>query len=278
VTRAGDEVGPARAFRRRTSHHRKQRAPIPEGALAPFVNDYVLEGFNTRWYPNGRLESFSEAAWSTTLAKYRSMEAHTRAPRILILEGMGPHPGEEANATGSYRAPTPLDISMQRMAAGTALLGDGFYEYDLFDMRSAPQFFDEQLVGADGVTVDTEEGKGCLGRPVGPAVELAKDARAVRQMPEAVTVTAGAGKELVVDCGVAAGAGRRQYVLEFDRMLAETATFSPEVHVYQGGKRCDETSLYCLTKGAAGHARIHATAATGERVVFSISCRAAAYR
>ena len=55
---------------------------------------------------------------------------------------------------------------------GTTLLGDGFYEYDLWECWSAPHWFDEYTVNENGVAVEDRKYKGYLGQPLGDAVEL----------------------------------------------------------------------------------------------------------
>jgi hypothetical protein len=146
--------------------------PYPELLLAPYVNGYTFEGFNHPWYEDKGPGGFSEARWGEMVSNYRQMEATLRKPAAVLLEAVGPNPQMGAELSGSYHGPTAGDVRIQRLALGTALLGDGSYEYDVFHNLDAPVLFDEWLVGPDGASVDTAAGKGWLGQALGPAVEL----------------------------------------------------------------------------------------------------------
>jgi len=146
----------------------------PELSLASYINGYVFESWNTPWYASNILQP-NEGLWKRSLNDYFLAEENTRPPHLNILEATG-HEGEvvmgDEEVDRDYLEPTEQDIKRHRFAMGTTLLSDGFYEYDLYDMRSPPYWFDEYSVNEDGVAVEDREYKGYLGMPLGDAVEL----------------------------------------------------------------------------------------------------------
>ena len=146
--------------------------PSPEIFIAALVNGYVFECFDKDWYASF-LPQPSEAGWRRTLDEYRMMQRDTRQPRINILEGCGRETTLGFGKTDrNYLEPTATDLVHHRLALGTALLDDGFYEYDLFDAGGAPFWFDEFTVDENGIAVENRRFKGYLGQPLGAAVEL----------------------------------------------------------------------------------------------------------
>jgi len=144
--------------------------PHPTIYLAPYVNGYIFECFDEAWDAEW-LSDRSEAGWRLILDEYFTMESESIAPRINILEGCG-RTGSSIDPERPYPDPTEEDIRTHRLALGTTLLGDGFYEYDLFDARSAPYWFDEFSVDGDGVAVEDRRHKGYLGLALDDAIEL----------------------------------------------------------------------------------------------------------
>src|SRR5436190_559690 len=144
--------------------------PIPALSLAPYVNGYLFECFNGNWDVSW-LPTQSQAGWRNLWDAYRAMQAATRLPRINTLEGCGKVEGNQA-ANPTHLAPTAKDLQTHRMGLATALLSDGFYEYDLFDARSAPYWFDEYSVNENGAAVEDRAKKGYLGQALAGAVEL----------------------------------------------------------------------------------------------------------
>ncbi len=146
----------------------------PELSLASYINGYIFESWNTPWYASNLLQP-NEGLWKRSLDEYFEAEENTRVPHLNILEAAG-HEGEIAlgdqEINRDYLEPTAQDINRHRFAMGTALLDNGFYEYDLYDMRSPPYWFDEYSVNDDGVAVEDREYKGYLGMPLSDAVEL----------------------------------------------------------------------------------------------------------
>jgi hypothetical protein len=143
----------------------------PYSSLAPYLDGYIFEILLDPWFMGG-LEP-NEGAWRTTLDLYYMAQERTQEPHLNILEAAG-HPlgMSDAPMDRNYLEPTAEDIYKQRLGLGTALLGDGFYEYDLFDNRAVPYWFDEYMVDEDGVAVEDPGCKGYLGMPLGDAVEL----------------------------------------------------------------------------------------------------------
>ncbi len=135
---------------------------FPETAMAPFVNGYIFECVNNGW-ENEYIPGRSEPAWRLILDEYFYMQAESVSPVINILQGCGNHQQME---------PTNQDLRSHRLTLGTALLSDGFYEYDLADNTSSPSWFDEYTVNPAGVAEEAAENKGYLGQALGDAIEL----------------------------------------------------------------------------------------------------------
>jgi hypothetical protein len=239
--------------------------PNPELLLAPYVNGYTFEWFNYEWYQSVVPNGFSEAHWGATLSNYRQMEATLRRPVAIIMEATGRNPQNASLVDRRYSKPSSRDIRVQRLAMGTALLGDGFYEYDLFDSLDAPLFFDEWLVDPDGASVDTAAGKGWLGQALGPAVELVSEERVIQRKPEA-RVGNRNGKELRMDCGKNTLGRPLQYVLEFDWSVEETLQSWSAVGYEFGDGRFDWTPINGLVSGTTGHTRVHVTVPGGQHL------------
>jgi hypothetical protein len=142
----------------------------PEIFLAPQVNGFIFEcideSWNSEWF-----SGFSEAGWRRAVDDYFMMQAETMMPHINIIEGCG-RTGSIVEPDHDYLEPSEEDISTHRFTLGTTLLGDGFYDYDLFDARSAPYWFDEFSVNKDGVAVEDRRHKGYLGLALNEAMEL----------------------------------------------------------------------------------------------------------
>jgi hypothetical protein len=151
----------------------------PDLCIAPYVNGFTFETWMDPWFGLGNdLPQPNEAAWVRSLMDYFTAQETTLSPHITILEAGG-HEGEMTfvgDVNRNYLEHTRLDLERNRLGLGTALLGDGFYEYDLYDMRSAPYWFDEYSVNNEGVAVEDMQYKGYLGMPLADAVEMASPA------------------------------------------------------------------------------------------------------
>jgi hypothetical protein len=151
----------------------------PDLCTAPYINGFTFETWMDPWFGlGGDLPQPNEAAWSRSLDDYFTALETTMAPHITVLEAGG-HEGEltfVGDVNRNYLEHTELDVERNRLGLGTALLGDGFYEYDLYDMRSAPYWFDEYSVNDEGVAIEDAQYKGYLGMPLGDAGELASPA------------------------------------------------------------------------------------------------------
>jgi hypothetical protein len=239
---------------------------IPERPLAPCLNGFIFEAFNYPWYFNRTANAFSEVGWSRSLSTYRDLERTCRKPTVLIMHATGLHQ-ETVSASRSYREPTPTDIRIQRLAIGTSLLGDGFYEYDLFDARSAPILFDEWSVDQSGHTVHGPEGKGWLGMALGPAVELVSDERVVVELARPVTLSPTMTDRFRAGVSQVLSEEPRQLIIEFDWEVTETLRAPFHMRAVHG----DDPDWMWINEsvvGAKGHERIHVTLNPGERGYF----------
>jgi hypothetical protein len=142
---------------------------LSELALAPYVNGYISECSNGQWNNTFR-PTYSAAAWRQALNSYLTMQKQVRQPQTMLLEScghtsIGVHTQQKVFATAD-------DIYQERFSLGTALLGDGFFDYDLWDAASAPYWFDEYSVDANGTAVEDLTKKGYLGAALTGATEL----------------------------------------------------------------------------------------------------------
>jgi uncharacterized protein (TIGR03437 family) len=156
----------------------------PQFALAPMVNGYTFECFNFTWNQAGApISSSSPGEWMVELDSYLRMVAASRPPQINVLEACGANGSDfnSVNVSHAYLTPTPEDLQRHRFSMGTALLGDGFYSYDLFWNTSAPYWFDEYSVDSSGNAVEDRAKKGYLGHPLTEATELTTPATPVLQ-------------------------------------------------------------------------------------------------
>jgi hypothetical protein len=151
--------------------------PAPQRALAPYVNGFLFEVFNIAWcYKcNGHP---SEAGWRRALDDYLYMDRHVQWPAINVVEGSG-QTGAFVMPDRAYAKPRPEDFRQHRLTLGTALLGNGFYEYDLFEGRSAPYWFDEYTVNSSGEAIEDPAFKGYLGKALADAEELLSPERVI---------------------------------------------------------------------------------------------------
>lgn len=158
---------------------------VPDFALAPLVNGFVWECFNNQWdQPSAPITSSSPARWRTMFETYLRMQAAELSPQTNIVEGCGQSAADlntGPNPSNHYLNPTTDDIWKHRFTMGTALLGSGFYEYDLKDPLGAPYWFDEFSVDSEGNAVEDRTKKGYLGQPLSDATELTTPATVVFQ-------------------------------------------------------------------------------------------------
>ena len=147
----------------------------PQFALAPMLNGYTFECFDLWWNQAGApVASSSPASWRVEFDSYLRMQTILRAPQLNIMQACGENAGDfnTENFSNAYLAPTSQDLQKHRLSMGTALLGNGFYEYALKDSLSAPYWFDEYSVDSNGNAIEDRSKKGYLGQPLSDAVEL----------------------------------------------------------------------------------------------------------
>jgi hypothetical protein len=147
----------------------------PQFAFDPMLNGYTFECFNSWWNQAGApAASSSAASWRVEFDSYLRMQAMLRPPQLNIMEACGVNAADvnTENFSTTYLAPTSQDLQKHRLSMGTALLGNGFYEYDLKDSLSAPYWFDEYSVNSSGNAIEDPQEKGYLGQPLTDAVEL----------------------------------------------------------------------------------------------------------
>jgi uncharacterized protein (TIGR03437 family) len=145
---------------------------LPELSLAPYVNGYTFEGFDTGWgLPDADGGSVTSAMWRAFLDQYLTMQNTARWPAINVMEGGGGL--ATPISSGGQVNPTSADLQHHRFAMSSALLGDGFYIYDLVGNLTTPYWYDEYSVDSSGMAVEDLNAKGYLGQALGGASELA---------------------------------------------------------------------------------------------------------
>jgi len=278
--------------------------PYPDIYLAPYVNGYVFEGWNAAWFAEW-VSPPSEPEWRRSLDAYFTIQEETVWPHINIIQGSGMvWTGSIPNPDRKYLEPTPRDLEQHRFTLGTTLLGDGFYEYDLFTARSAPFWFDEFTVDENGVAIEDRRYKGYLGMALDDALELASPSTEIWSenfetgaLPPEMWAQAGVYVSqleddiidgvgtLVIDNpdharGASIEAGTitdrialgsdKTYVVEFDWKILETIDQS--VHATLRAPSGQEIFWWWpgVVAGDAGKARFHATLAGSDDYSFVV--------
>jgi hypothetical protein len=287
-------VGMLQQFR--NSHGNQQlilgnNGPLPDLPLAPYVNGYIFEAANLTWNASWLPVVPSMAGWRNAFDAYQVMEATARTPRINLFHICGPLAA--SGVAQLYSTPTAEDLQRQRFGMGTALLGDGFYWYDLHGNLSAALWFDEYSVDSTGRAVQDTSHKGYLGQPLTDAQELTPPGSLIFQedfesgslpssfisnQPSAVYVsktkgdvisgqgslvlnnpdhTKGGYISVGTNTDVVQLAASNTYLLTFDWRIVETVDSSPGVAVYSigAGRTMDRVYLSGIVAGDSGTAR-----------------------
>jgi hypothetical protein len=241
---------------------------LPEREMARFINGYLMEGFNEQMFPSSEYPRFIESGWCKSLAAYRDILDTCLDPAIVVLEGWGEIPAR-FGVMNSKRAPTSLDIRMQRMALGTALLDDGFYEFDMVHSSSAPVIFDEWCVDPQGNSVYGNQGKGWLGAALGPAVEIRKNERLSLKNPKDICLSPRRWSNYLVSSRAVSMERKSEAILEFDWIVEETLEDSPTIEIRGGREKSEQFVFWDLAEGTHGHERIHVTVEPGANASFN---------
>ncbi len=270
----------------------------PHIAFSQYLNGYQFEDWDEGWYSE-HIER-SEAAWCQSISEYFYAQEHELSPQINILTLYGkPLGGGAGNPPHDWVEATSSQINQHRFGLGSALLGDGFYEFDLWDCRSAPTWFDEFSVDGEGVAVEDRNCKGYLGMPLGDPIELASTAATIWEedfesasMPSSITgdtrhiyvsqetedIVTGTGS-LVIDnpdhtttisyieastksSAVTLESGKT-YVIEFDWKILESLDDTFVVTISGSEGVVDAYWHNGEVQGDAGKTRFHVTLPTG---------------
>lgn len=154
--------------------------------VLPSLNGFMREVFSPyKIESNGEWDTDNAAGWYRIYQNYSIADTVARAPQMSALEFMGSGlgtPNGKLTANGLPDRTTELtarDYRRVRLGLTTALLGNGFFEYDLTDNTTAPLWFDEFAVDSSGSAVRSLSGKGYLGQPLGAPQELAGSSRVI---------------------------------------------------------------------------------------------------
>lgn len=224
--------------------------------LAPFVNGTFLRSFNWSWYEQQDPERFLESQWSGFFSDYQQYRTLHLDPSFVVLQGTPQFP---EGLPESKRTHDEVDLALNRMAFGTALLTDGFYEYDLVDGRSAPYFFDEMLVDSKGASTDTVEGKGYLGKALGEAEHLITNKTEVFSLAKPVILgDKGSKNKDLVTLRNKEGESK-QYLIEFDWKNLTTHTSQAGYTLSSSNTWKGYYNIPSQLEGASGHASFFIT-------------------
>lgn len=154
--------------------------------VLPALNGFMREVFSPyKIESNGEWNTDNAAGWYRVYQNYSIADTVSRAPQMSTLEFVGTGLGTlngKLTANGLPDRTTELtarDYRRVRLGLTTALLGNGFFEYDLTDNTSPPLWFDEFSVDSSGNAVRSLNGKGYLGQPLGAPQELATTSRVI---------------------------------------------------------------------------------------------------
>lgn len=158
---------------------------IPSNSsVLPALNGFMREVFSPyQIESNGEWDTDNAAGWYRIYQNYSIADTVTRAPQMSALEFVGTGlgtPNGKLTANGLPDRTTELtarDYRRVRLGLTTALLGNGFFEYDLTDNTTAPLWFDEFAVDSSGTAVRSLDGKGYLGQPLAAPQELESASR-----------------------------------------------------------------------------------------------------
>lgn len=145
--------------------------PMLNGWQGEVVSPYAIA-------PGGEWLTDAPSKWYRLVENYRLATTYARAPQLVSLQFTGRELGEQTGGLtpNGYPQRTPQiewrDYRRMRLGLTTALLGNGFFEYDLVDNTTAPVWFDEFAVDASGAATTAMSGKGYLGQPLGEGYEL----------------------------------------------------------------------------------------------------------
>ncbi len=237
-----------------------------DSTTAPLVNGSALLYFNGNWYLDRDIKRFAEAQWCWTVNQTLDLEKQYHDPSFMLLQAstvFGDTVPEDK------RDPTAEDISLQRFALGTALLTDAFYEYDLVDGRSAPYFFDEMLVDANGSSTIEISGKGWLGKALGEAEHLITNREKVLSLEKPLVLGDRNPKSKELYRSQSKSKESEQYLVEFDWKILSTCTSHPVVVTSVDDKWHDFYSLHSLLEGTGGHIAFHTTLEPKKELIYS---------
>lgn len=119
--------------------------------------------------------------WYELMDKYRFAEDHLQLPQLPSFQFTGANLGIPTGGVTANGLPDrfPLlesrDFRRMRFGLATTLMGNGFFGYDLVDNTTYPQWFDEFAIDADGNPVESLDGVGWLGQPLGDSSEVGYD-------------------------------------------------------------------------------------------------------
>lgn len=252
--------------------------------VAPYVNGINFELFINPW--NLDQSQPNELAWRRFLNDYFAAQKLTLEPHLNILEAGGGGTVGYGAASKNYLEPTAEDIEKHRFSLGTALLNDGFYEYDLYDMGSVPYWFDEYTVNEEGVATEDTQYKGYLGMPLADAVELKStstliweedfDSTSLPSSMQGDSEVFVENNKLVIDNpdhtsynpeGITANTkygeipfeSKKTYVIEFDWEILDTLDDRVRISIGTNKDLLASSRLHGIFEGDSNHEHFHIT-------------------
>lgn len=183
-------------------NQQKDVLPYLNGWLAEIISPYDI-------LPNGDWNTNDASSWYRLVNNYLSADSLVRGPQMVSVEFTGEGLGTALNRLTPNGIPdrTPVleqrDFQRMRLGLTTAMMGNGFFGYDYIDNTTAPVWFDEYSVDANGSPSLALENRGYLGQPLGPPAEVSFKGTPILQIdfesPPPAGFQPGAGFSITTD-------------------------------------------------------------------------------
>ncbi len=242
-------------------------SPFFDQTTAALSNGAAIPNFNCNWYSSQDSKWFGEAQWCWTVNQTLDLEKRYHDPSFILLQAT---PIFKDSVPEDKREPQSEDLAYHRLALGTALLTDAFYEYDLVDGRSAPYFFDEMLVDSNGSSTTDISGKGWLGMPLGKAEHLVSNKERVFAIEQPLILGEKNPKTKELFRGRSKSAQDEQYLVEFDWNIVGTTISHPVITASVNEKWHDYYPLHSNLAGTSGHIAFHTTLESKKELTYTV--------
>lgn len=240
-----------------------------ESAIAGYTNGAVLMNYNYAWYPDYDPKQFNEAQWGGFMNSYQAVKDLYRSPSAVILEGSSVF--KDWDLPREKRDITDQDLAFHRLALGTALLTDCFYEFDVVDARSAPFIFDEMLVDQSGRSTTDAINKGWLGMPLSDSEHLVYNKQEVYHQTKPLVLGNRSTKYLELFEGSNKENEAGQFIIEFDWKNLTTHTSKPYISVDINNEWAENYDFGSALVSSGGKASFHTTVTPKKGIKYALN-------